>query len=163
MGRPGVSTRYGVDGHGIVSRWRRYIPHSFKLTLRPTRPPVQLEPVPPPRELNIRGMPLTTQPRLRKNTAILLFFLCAFMAGYTANFFTLTQLNLHLISTASLLKLHRDDETYLSQQLFSAFMHWICHSFKHTRFSPCAAKPEFTMHLQTEIRLFSSNGLVLSN
>jgi len=38
-------------------------------------------------------------------------------------FFTLTKLNLNLISTASLLKLHRDDKTYLSQQLFSAFMH----------------------------------------
>jgi len=66
-------------------------------------------------------MPLTTHPHLRKSTAILLFFLCAFMAGYTANFFTLTQLNLHLISTASLLKPHRRQDLSVSTIILSIY------------------------------------------
>jgi len=40
----GVATRYGLDGPGIESRWRRDFPHPSRPALRPTQPPVQLIP-----------------------------------------------------------------------------------------------------------------------
>ena len=32
----GISTRHGLDGPGIESRWRRNFPHPFRPVLRPT-------------------------------------------------------------------------------------------------------------------------------
>jgi len=36
-----VATRYGVDGPGIKSWWRRGLPHPSRQALGPTQPPVQ--------------------------------------------------------------------------------------------------------------------------
>jgi hypothetical protein len=44
MGRDsavGVTTRYGLDGPGIESRWMRVFPHPSRLALEPIQPPVQ--------------------------------------------------------------------------------------------------------------------------
>jgi len=40
-GSVGTSTSYGLDGPGTESRWRRDFPHSYRLALGPTQPPVQ--------------------------------------------------------------------------------------------------------------------------
>jgi hypothetical protein len=37
----GLSTRYGLDGPGIESRWGRGIPHPFRQALGPTQSPIQ--------------------------------------------------------------------------------------------------------------------------
>jgi hypothetical protein len=37
-----ISTVYGLDGPAIESQWKRDFPHSSRLTLGPTRPPIQL-------------------------------------------------------------------------------------------------------------------------
>ena len=37
----GTVTRYGLDGPGIESRWRRHFPHPSRPALGPTQPPVQ--------------------------------------------------------------------------------------------------------------------------
>ena len=37
----GIATRYGLDGPGIESRWRRDFPHPSRPVLGPTQPPVQ--------------------------------------------------------------------------------------------------------------------------
>jgi hypothetical protein len=40
----GVATRYGLDGPGIASRWRRDFPYPSRPVLGPTQPPVQCVP-----------------------------------------------------------------------------------------------------------------------
>jgi hypothetical protein len=48
MGRDssvGTATRYGLDGPGIESRWRRDFPHQSRPALGPTQPLVQWVPV----------------------------------------------------------------------------------------------------------------------
>jgi len=37
----GIATRYGLDGPGIESRWRRDFPQLSRPALGPTQPPVQ--------------------------------------------------------------------------------------------------------------------------
>ena len=39
-----IATRYGLDGPGIESRWRRDFPHPSRLAPGPTQPPVQWVP-----------------------------------------------------------------------------------------------------------------------
>ena len=39
-----TATRYGLDGPGIESRWRRDFPHLSITALRPTQPPIQWVP-----------------------------------------------------------------------------------------------------------------------
>ena len=39
-----IATRYGLDGPGIESRWRRDFPHLSRPALGPTQPPVQWVP-----------------------------------------------------------------------------------------------------------------------
>jgi len=43
IGQSGIATRYGLDGPGIKSRWRRDFPHLSRPTLGPTQPPIQWE------------------------------------------------------------------------------------------------------------------------
>jgi hypothetical protein len=40
----GISTRYGLDGQGIESRWGRDFPHPSRPALEPTQPPIQWVP-----------------------------------------------------------------------------------------------------------------------
>jgi hypothetical protein len=40
----GIATRYGLDGPGIKSLWRRYFQHLSRPALGPTQPPVQWVP-----------------------------------------------------------------------------------------------------------------------
>jgi hypothetical protein len=40
----GIATRYGLDGPGIESRWRRDFPHPSRPDLGPTQPPIQWVP-----------------------------------------------------------------------------------------------------------------------
>jgi len=40
----GIATRYGVDGPGIESRWKRDFPYLSRPALGPTKPPVQWVP-----------------------------------------------------------------------------------------------------------------------
>jgi hypothetical protein len=40
----GIPIRYGLDGPGIESRWRRDFPHPSRLALGPTQPPIQWVP-----------------------------------------------------------------------------------------------------------------------
>ena len=40
-----IATRYGIDGPGIESRWRRDFPHLSRPALWPTQPPAQWVPV----------------------------------------------------------------------------------------------------------------------
>jgi hypothetical protein len=37
----GIATRYGLDGPGIDSRWRRDFPHISRPAQEPTHPPTQ--------------------------------------------------------------------------------------------------------------------------
>jgi hypothetical protein len=37
----GISTRHGLDGSGIESRWRRYFPHPSTPALGLTQPTIQ--------------------------------------------------------------------------------------------------------------------------
>jgi len=39
-----IATGYGVDGPGIESRWRRYLPDRSIPALGPTQPPIKLVP-----------------------------------------------------------------------------------------------------------------------
>ena len=59
----GIATRYGLEGPGIESRWRRNFPHHSRPATRPTQPPVQwvkgLS-----RGQSGRGVVLTTHPHL---------------------------------------------------------------------------------------------------
>ena len=41
VGVVGIATRYGLDGSGIESRWRRDFPHPSRPALEPTKPPIQ--------------------------------------------------------------------------------------------------------------------------
>ena len=43
-GSVGIATRYGLDGPGIESRWRRDFPHPSRPALGPNQPPVQWVP-----------------------------------------------------------------------------------------------------------------------
>ena len=40
----GIATRYGMNGPGIKSQWRRDFPHPFRPALGPIKPPIQCEP-----------------------------------------------------------------------------------------------------------------------
>ena len=40
----GKATRYGLDGPGIESRWGGDFPHSSRLAMGPTQPPIQWVP-----------------------------------------------------------------------------------------------------------------------
>jgi hypothetical protein len=40
----GVATRYGLDGPGIESQWRRDLPHLSRLALGPNQHPIQWVP-----------------------------------------------------------------------------------------------------------------------
>ena len=40
----GIATRYGLDGPRIESRWRRDIPHLFRLAMTSIQPPTQWVP-----------------------------------------------------------------------------------------------------------------------
>jgi len=37
----GIATSYGLDGPGIECRWGRDFPHSSRLPLEPTKPPIK--------------------------------------------------------------------------------------------------------------------------
>jgi len=39
----GMATRYGLKSTGIQCRWKRDLPHPFRLVLGPTQPSVQWE------------------------------------------------------------------------------------------------------------------------
>jgi hypothetical protein len=39
-----IATSYGLDGPGIESRWGLYFPHTPRLALGPTHPPIQWVP-----------------------------------------------------------------------------------------------------------------------
>ena len=67
MGRDsvvGIATRYGLDGPGIESRWRRDFPHPPRPALGPTQPPVQWVPGLFPGGKENRGVALTTHTHL---------------------------------------------------------------------------------------------------
>jgi hypothetical protein len=40
----GIAIHYGLDGPGIESRWGRDFPHTSRLALWPTQPPIQRVP-----------------------------------------------------------------------------------------------------------------------
>ena len=40
-GSVGIGTRYGLEGSGIESRWRKDFPHPPRQALGPTQPPIQ--------------------------------------------------------------------------------------------------------------------------
>jgi hypothetical protein len=64
MGRDivvGIATRYGLDGPGIESRWRRHFPHLSRPALRPTQSPIQWVPG-LSRRYSGRGVAMTTHP-----------------------------------------------------------------------------------------------------
>jgi len=44
--RAGIATRYGLEGPGIDSRWRRDFLHLSRLAPEPTQPPIQWVPEP---------------------------------------------------------------------------------------------------------------------
>ena len=47
MGRDsvdGLATRYGLDGPGVESQWRRYSPYPSRQALKSTQPPVKWVP-----------------------------------------------------------------------------------------------------------------------
>jgi len=84
----GRAPRYGLDGPGIESRWRRDFPHLFRPALKPTHPPIEWVPG-LSRELSGRGVALTTHPHLtwlKKEEAIPLLPLWALMACSRVNF-----------------------------------------------------------------------------
>ena len=54
----GTATRYGLDGAGIESRWRRDFPHTSRPALGPTQPGYRAY----SRGLSGRGVALTTHP-----------------------------------------------------------------------------------------------------
>ena len=85
----GLATRYGLDGPGIESRWRRDFPHPFRPALKPTHPPIEWVPG-LSRELSGRGVALTTHPHLtlwlKKEETIPLLPLWALMACSRVNF-----------------------------------------------------------------------------
>ena len=77
----GIATRYGLDGPGIESRWRRDFPHLSRPALGPTQPPVQWVPGLSRGVKSGRGVTLTPHPLLllwsRKSRAIPLLPLLA--------------------------------------------------------------------------------------
>jgi len=40
----GIATRYGLEGPGIESQWKRYYLHSSKQALGPISPPIECVP-----------------------------------------------------------------------------------------------------------------------
>ena len=40
----GIAIRYGLDGPGIESLWKRNFPHSSRPAVGPTQPPIQMVP-----------------------------------------------------------------------------------------------------------------------
>jgi hypothetical protein len=97
------STRYGLDGPGIESRWGRYFSLLSRASLGPTHPPAERVPSHFPGSSG-RGMALTTHCHLAlrlETRAILLLPLCAFMAGYRANFIFIVCTDMFIYLTRS--------------------------------------------------------------
>ena len=65
----GIATRYGLDGQGMESRWRRDFPHSSRPALWPSQPPLKWVPG-LFTGINGRGLALTSHlhlvPRLKR-------------------------------------------------------------------------------------------------
>ena len=60
----GIAARYGLDGLGIETRWRRDLPHPSSPALEPTQPPVQLVTGSLSRGQSCEGVAFTTNPHL---------------------------------------------------------------------------------------------------
>jgi hypothetical protein len=94
----GIAIRYGPDGQGIESRWRRDFPHPSRPALGPTQPPTQwiLGLFPGGKAARAWRWPPTSQlgPKLKKEYSCNSISFWAFMACSKANFAFLCPINL---------------------------------------------------------------------
>jgi hypothetical protein len=97
----GIATRYGLEGPGIESHWRRDIPHLSRPALGPTQPPVQWV-LGLSRGKGGRDVTLTTHPHLVprswKSRAIPLLPLWARVACYRVKPYPTLCCNIGLIT-----------------------------------------------------------------